>query len=42
MGKKKESGEKQIAKLALITAILTLITSAMTLLKEIAEWLTGK
>ena len=36
------SGGKQIAKLALVTAIVTLATSIITLLTTLVSWLTGK
>lgn len=42
MGKKKDSSDKQIAKLALATAIVTLATSIITLLAALVSWLTGK
>ena len=42
MGKKKDSSDKQIAKLALATAIVTLATSIITLLAALLSWLTGK
>ena len=42
MGKKKDSSDKQIAKLTLATAIVTLATSIITLLTTLVSWLTGK
>lgn len=42
MGNKKDSSDKQIAKLALITAIVTLIGSILTFFTTIISWLTGK
>ena len=36
---KKKSGDKQIARIALITAILTLVTQLIALLDRLIEWL---
>lgn len=40
MGKQKKSDDKQVAKLALITAILTLTTQMLSMLEKLIEWLT--
>lgn len=37
--KKKDSDPKQLAKLAMATAILTLITQLITLLGKLVDWL---
>lgn len=37
MGKKRKSGDKEVAKLALITAILGLITSLVNLMVKLLE-----
>jgi hypothetical protein len=39
MGKKKRSDDKQVAKLALITAALALITQLVNLIEKLIEWL---
>lgn len=40
MGKNKKSDDKQVAKLALITAALALITQLIRLIESLIEWLT--
>ncbi|MEM0531204.1 hypothetical protein WGC32_12795 [Zongyangia sp. HA2173] len=42
MGNKKDSNDKQVAKLALVTAIVTLISSILTFFTTLISWLTGK
>lgn len=39
MGKKKNRDDKQVAKLALITAALALITQLVNLIEKLIEWL---
>lgn len=39
MGKKRRSDDKQVAKLALITAALALITQLVNLIEKLIEWL---
>jgi len=39
MGKKKNSSDKQIATIALITAALALANSLITLITKLIEWL---
>ena len=39
MGKKKRSDDKQVAKLALITAALALATQLASLIEKLIEWL---
>ena len=39
MGRKKRSDDKQVAKLALITAALALTTQLASLIEKLIEWL---
>ena len=39
MVRRRKSDDKQVAKLALITAILTLVTSLIGLIDRIIEWI---
>lgn len=42
MGRKRDGGNEQIAKIALITAIVTLAASVVGLATKLIEWLMGR
>lgn len=40
MSKHKKNGDKQVAKLALVTAVVALITQLLNIVEKLIEWLT--